>query len=179
MLSLGLLRSMITGAVNVLETCIDILEAFMDRFLIIETTSPVVPVSCPWSNLFLTIRNFLCPAYMLNGKGVSYTLAREVLEVRARFDQLQSQSPQDLLFRYKTYYHNKCDLVGQDDDAGDLEMTFQRLSQLNCESVETLSIQRTTNPHPVFGERSVTPGELVYAANITLYDLFGLLVKLF
>ena len=98
----------LTGTVKVIRTCIDILGA-VDTLLsdfggvqkggILDTTLVdidriTLPSTC--YTIVDTMRKFLCHAYTFDGVGITYTMAREVLDTRERFDQYQARTKDDL-----------------------------------------------------------------------------------
>jgi hypothetical protein len=125
-----------------------------------------------WAYIIHITQRSIYPAYTFNGIGVTFTFAQAVLEVRERFEQLQTQTSYDLRECYRIYLEN-----GAFNDHTDLDNVrtapiFQHLVQLQCRSIEDLVIKRTYN-HPIFGNigDNVNLTEIRIDSRLTFSDI--------
>jgi hypothetical protein len=171
----------LTGAMNITRAAIEILGA-VDTLLsdfgcayksgLLDI--PLVDVKLPstWSIMLDTMKKLLCHAYTFNGVGITYSMAREVLEIREKFDHYQSRTKTNLSLSYDSYLKRGCVMDEMSKDDLDLEDTFRRLAKIKCEHATDLIVKRTYE-HPVFGHKngSISLTEMVLDANITLPDI--------
>jgi hypothetical protein len=136
-----------------------------------------IPPSKIWVVL-VAFSNFMCHAYTYKGVGISYTVAREVLSVRKQFEDLQEQYPEtDIIQLYTVYTKTRC--LTRTGDAAFVPL-LHRLLKIRCIDVKNLTVQRAYD-HPVFGLRygDATLSELVVDAKITVFDMSGILARVF
>jgi hypothetical protein len=161
-----------------LSTCIEVLRNVDNIMCEISGTRSIKYTQSPctafrvWAYIINTTERIIYPAYTFNGIGVTFTVAQTVLEVRERFEQLQTQTSHDLRECYRIYREN-----GAFNDHTDLDdvrtaMIFQHLVQLQCRSIEDLVIKRTYN-HPIFGHigDNVSLTEIRIDSRITISDI--------
>lgn len=120
-------------------------------------------------------------AYTFQGKGISYTMAKEILSVRTTFDTMRNEYP-DLKCMYKAHIDQQKTFprvlsTSDVSKAKVIEELFAKMVIFQCVDVDRLIIQRTYN-HPCFGDAqgSVTLYELETDARITTYDINYMLV---
>jgi hypothetical protein len=175
----------LTGTMNIIRTAIEILGA-VDTLLsdfgcvykhgILDPAVAIRPSGTMWD----TINKLLCHAYTFNGVGITYSMAREVLEIREKFDHYQSRTKTNLSLSYESYLKSGCVMDDRNKEDSDVEDTFRRLAKISCEHVSDLVVNRTYE-HPVFGHRngSVSLTEMVLDANVTFPDIRGILARKF
>jgi hypothetical protein len=178
----------LTGTMNVLRACIDILGAvdtLLSEFGSVQKGSlldtieiDVDRVKRPgnFSAMLDQMKRLICHAYTFNGMGITYTMAREVLDIKDKFDQYQGRRKDNLSHCYDLYLKRGCIMDDANKEDIDLENTFKRLARIRCKDVTELVVKRTYD-HPVFGIRhgSVSLTEMILDANITLPDIRGML----